>query len=491
MKIILFITALFIGFSVNTYCQIRSIISSPISNDTIPIDPYTAVDQMPCFPGGETELYKFLGTQIHYPDSAKKLGLQGKLYVEFIVCKSGKICDFKIRKGMIGKGCEEEAIRALKNMPDWIPGKLNGETVAVRYTLPVVFKLNNDTSNLILEICDEMPQYPGGGIALYQYINQNFKYPEIARKQGLQGKLVVEFVIRKNGEITDVKIIKGSIGGGCEEEAIRVLKNMKGWVPGIQHGIPANVRFRMPLNIDLQKILSKKEEHPDKISDQNWPKYIGGKKEMYHFLDSNFVYPTEAKNKGLHGTIYIDLLVKASGKIGNVKISRGHIGGGCEEEAIRIFKMMPDWTPATKNGKPIDVNLCIPLRIYINKPDFTLFLNGYDDAFDRIDVYKTVDEQAKFRGGQEAINKLLAKKIKLPKTNSKGELATYKAELIISNEGKLIKINIISNTQCKICEDEVYAAIEKLQNWIPAKLNGFKVASTYALNITINNLIKK
>jgi len=102
---------------------------------------FTVVEEIPSFPGGEAERNKFLAENIVYPQQAVENGIQGTVYVSFIVNSDGKIEDVKILRG-IGSGCDEEALRVLKMMPPWHPGKQNGRTVRVRYTMPVSFKLN-------------------------------------------------------------------------------------------------------------------------------------------------------------------------------------------------------------------------------------------------------------------------------------------------------------------------------------------------------------
>ena len=99
------------------------------------------VDQMPEYPGGVSGLYKFLGKNTRYPEVSREGGIEGKVYVEFVILKDGTPCDFVVVRG-IGGGCDEEAIRVLKMMEKWKPGKQDGKPVNVRYTLPVNFTLN-------------------------------------------------------------------------------------------------------------------------------------------------------------------------------------------------------------------------------------------------------------------------------------------------------------------------------------------------------------
>jgi protein TonB len=102
---------------------------------------FTVVEEMPQFPGGgEAALLKYLGQNIKYPPLARENGIDGNVYVTFLVDKDGKVKDAKILRG-IGGGCDEEALRVVSHMPDWKPGKQNGRAVMVQYNLPVKFTL--------------------------------------------------------------------------------------------------------------------------------------------------------------------------------------------------------------------------------------------------------------------------------------------------------------------------------------------------------------
>jgi TonB family protein len=101
---------------------------------------FMVVEQMPEFPGGEEKLYKFLAENIHYPQMAKESGIQGRVFVTFVVERDGSVVDIRVLRG-IGGGCDEEAIRVVKAMPKWIPGKQRGKPVRVQYNLPVKFTL--------------------------------------------------------------------------------------------------------------------------------------------------------------------------------------------------------------------------------------------------------------------------------------------------------------------------------------------------------------
>lgn len=101
---------------------------------------YTIVEEMPSFPGGENERNRFLATNIIYPETATKYRIQGTTYISFIIDETGAVTEVKVLRG-IGGGCDEEAIRVIKLMPKWIPGKQNGKTVRVLFNMPIYFKL--------------------------------------------------------------------------------------------------------------------------------------------------------------------------------------------------------------------------------------------------------------------------------------------------------------------------------------------------------------
>jgi TonB family protein len=101
---------------------------------------FTYVDQMPSFPGGDEGLYSFISKNIVYPETAQKAAVEGKVYVQFVIDIDGSVTDVKTQK-RIGAGCDEEAVRVVKLMPKWIPGKNKGIAVKVRISLPIKFAL--------------------------------------------------------------------------------------------------------------------------------------------------------------------------------------------------------------------------------------------------------------------------------------------------------------------------------------------------------------
>jgi periplasmic protein TonB len=105
-----------------------------------PKEIFTVVEEQPGYPGGDEARIRFLQENIKYPEEAKELGVQGKVFVTFVVEVDGSITDVRVLRG-IGAGCDEEAIRVVRSMPRWVPGKQRGQPVRVQFNLPIKFTL--------------------------------------------------------------------------------------------------------------------------------------------------------------------------------------------------------------------------------------------------------------------------------------------------------------------------------------------------------------
>ena len=102
----------------------------------------------------------------------------------------------------------------------------------------------------IFIIVETPPSFPGGLGEFYNYVKRTIEYPEEAKKKKIEGKVFLSFIINKKGEIERIKVVR-DIGGGCAEEAIRVLKSSGKWNPGMQRGRPVNTRMTLPIQFKL------------------------------------------------------------------------------------------------------------------------------------------------------------------------------------------------------------------------------------------------
>ena len=244
--------------SENGSVSVESITKKPAEEGEI----FQVVEEQPMFPGGMQEMMKFLQQNIKYPKEAQEQGKQGRVIVQFVVNKDGSIVNDSIVRS-VDPLLDAEALRVVRSMPNWTPGKQKGKPVRVRFTLPVTFHLNGDapkqateakqpeaTDDKIFQVVEDQPEFPGGMEALMKHLSKEIKYPKEAQDKGTQGRVIVQFVVRKDGSITDAKIMK-PVDPLLDAEALRVVSEMPNWIPGKQRGEAVNVRFTLPVMFRL------------------------------------------------------------------------------------------------------------------------------------------------------------------------------------------------------------------------------------------------
>ena len=214
---------------------------------------FTVVEKMPSFPGGDAELLKYIATNIKYPKESQDNGEQGRVICSFIVGRDGSVNNPEVLRGVTPL-LNEEAVRVINTMPRWNPGMQRGKAVAVKYTVPITFRLKSpveEAKEETLTVVDVMPQYPGGDRELLKFIAQSIKYPTDAQEAGVQGRVICSFVVDKKGNIVEPKIIQG-IDPSLDAEALRVIGMMPRWTPGRQDGKAVRVLYTVPITFRLQ-----------------------------------------------------------------------------------------------------------------------------------------------------------------------------------------------------------------------------------------------
>jgi protein TonB len=124
------------------------------------------------------------------------------------------------------------------------------ETIVEEY-IPPEEEEEDIREDEIFTVVESMPEFPGGMGALMKYLAENIKYPPLAKESGIQGRVFINFVVEPNGAISNVKVLRG-IGGGCDEEAVRVVEAMPKWKAGMQRGKPVRVSYNLPVKFTLQ-----------------------------------------------------------------------------------------------------------------------------------------------------------------------------------------------------------------------------------------------
>jgi protein TonB len=120
------------------------------------------------------------------------------------------------------------------------------------YTPPPPPKQREEEEEEIFVVVENQPEFPGGQAAMMKFLSENIKYPVIAQENGIQGRVICNFVVERDGSITDVQIVRG-VDPSLDKEAVRVIQSMPKWKPGMQRGKPVRVRFTLPVVFRLQQ----------------------------------------------------------------------------------------------------------------------------------------------------------------------------------------------------------------------------------------------
>lgn len=240
--------------------------------------------------------------------------------------------------------------------------------------IPVVSSPHEADPN-VFEVVEKMPEFPNGGMpGLMKYLSANIRYPEAAHKAGTQGRVTVQFVVGKDGSIGNVSILRG-VDPALDAEAIRVISGMPKWKPGTQKGEPVNVRYTVPVmfrltpepveKIDEMIVVGYRKPDAPVTGEvyetvDKMPEFPGGMTGLMQHLSKNIRYPAEAHTNNIQGRVVVSVIINTDGKATNAKIVQG-VAPSLDAEALRVATTMPDWTPGTKDGKPVNVKYTFPV----------------------------------------------------------------------------------------------------------------------------------
>ena len=127
----------------------------------------------------------------------------------------------------------------------------NGEILKAKEVIAEPEPPKHEEENKVFDIVEQQPLFPGGPAALMKYLSEKTKYPVVAQENGVQGRVTVQFVVEKDGSISDVHVLRG-VDPSLDKEAVRVVKSMPRWTPGKQNGITVRVNYRVPVLFRLQ-----------------------------------------------------------------------------------------------------------------------------------------------------------------------------------------------------------------------------------------------
>ena len=488
--------------------------------------------KMPEYPGGNDAKLKFLAGKLRYPNIAKDKNQQGRVIVQFVVSKTGKVKNAKVVKS-IAPALDKEALRLVNSLPDWIPGEENGQKVSVYQIVVVTFKLadqfsklqnpkviaidnikmplnfdinilkpseidtgyatmpttdemkrrlinkygieaengvievytnrfkelknkvrnepwdtieriNPDDKNAIYPIIDidKLPEFNGGNKNFVSFINKNLKYPVVCKEKGIQGNVIVQFVIDKTGKVKDA-VVKNKIHILLATEAIRVVNSLPDWIPGEKHGEKVNVRYTLPIQFKINGLYPQEN---DSTTDTN----LLSDRQLV-VLDGNILpYGFDANWLNFPDIQTYKLLVPKN------------------KDEEKEFKLR--FGPNSTKG----------VFIAISKKYFS---DKIKDRNGNI-IYDVVEQMPQFAGGEANLNRIIEKNLIYPPSSKrKGIQGKVIIQFVVNSTGQVERYEILRGLDLE-CDNEALRIFKFLQTWIPGKQAGENVSVWYTLPIT-------
>lgn len=344
---------------------------------------YTYVEQMPEFPGGQPALFRTLGQTIVYPAEALQQGLEGKVFVSFVVAESGQVQDVKVSKS-VHPLLDTEALRAVQALPAFVPGKQNGRPVAVAYTLPIAFRVPAEAAPAATAPVaplltgprpaakeGRIPRPQGGQEALAEYL-KTVAYPEEARQAQASGLIVVELTVGADGQVSKVGTDNGiglqngqatRLMPALRFAAISLLNDAPAWVPGQLKGKNVPITIRIPLQFDAASgtvsIVPGLRLFPDE-----GPIIPGGPETLLRAIVRKVSYPAQALRNQREGQVVLFLQVSEEGRLEQPLII-GTVSPELDAEVLRAAAQLPPVFPALEQGKAVRSFLLTPFNFTI------------------------------------------------------------------------------------------------------------------------------
>lgn len=249
----------------------------------------------------------------------------------------------------------------------------NIETVArttVRLAEDVVTELTDvvPQDSVVFQVVEQMPEFPGGMAACMEFLKNNIKYPKEAQEKKEQGRVIAQFVVERDGSLSNIKILRG-VSPSLDAEALRVIGAMPNWKPGMQRGQVVSVKYTIPVMFSLDKDAeanaevkreSKTDEYGAYMVADEMPEFPGGMAACMEWLQKNIRYPIEAFAKKEQGRVIVQFVVEENGEVRQLQVVRG-VTPSLDGEALRVVATMPKWKPGKVDGKPVKVKYTIPI----------------------------------------------------------------------------------------------------------------------------------
>ena len=363
-------------------------------------------------------------------------------------------------------------------------------------------------TNKVFTFVQKQAKFPG---SINTWLAENMVYPPEAKNNNIQGTVYVTFIVEKDGSVSTVKILRGAYSI-LNDEAVRVISMMPKWEPGMQNGHTIRQLCNVPIHFKLTDETTGdggNSANNDNISQpsmavdnndnkiytivQQQPKFQG---DVTSWLSENIVYPKEAKDKKIEGTVFISFVVEKDGSPSAIKVMRGVEGGNMlNDEALRVVSMMPKWTPGVQNGVAVRTQYMLPVHFTLTDNSQTQNNSQSGSNNNTTHNYSNqqsaesangqtiwVDEKPEFHGN---LLKYLADNIHYPEAlKSKKTEGSVSVSFVVGTDGSVTGTRIDKKDPGRTeMEQEALRVINAMPKWKPAIQNGTPIAERIYLAI--------
>lgn len=227
---------------------------------------------------------------------------------------------------------------------------------------------------------DRLPSFPGGSEALSDYMKKNIVFPESAKGKNIQGMVMVTFDVAESGRIDSIRVLR-SLDPDVDAAAVRMVQSMPLWEPGRQGGKAIKMPVTLPVRFQAfaQEAINTPAPAPARtvttspqtladgetyVEPDVMPQFPGGMSALGRFISKNLNYPSVPRNQRIQGQVLLGFEIDIDGSITKLRVLR-KIHPDLDAEALRVFKMLPKWTPGMKAGKPVKVGFTYPISFKI------------------------------------------------------------------------------------------------------------------------------
>lgn len=359
-------------------------------------------------------------------------------------------------------------------------------------------KIKKMDTDSIYNVVEVMPEFPGGMSQMATYLSENIKYPEEAKDKDISGRVFISFVIEKDGSVSSAKIMRG-IGGGCDEEALRVVKAMPKWKPGMMKGKPVRVYYVLPVFFKLEENVK-----DNGLSGTSWEGTGKGIKDKVNYT----MHMTMEIESATAGYFVMTLTSEKKGKtevdFQDVGLPFTYTFDGKSMGSINPTN--PDGSAMTAEAQPpygftLDEKGNMIVNFYDMKDDIGVEkivfskkgkssnpVGGWPANSDKDNIYDTPETMPEYVGGMEAMIKYMQENITMPeKYKDMDTKATYRVmvKFVVEADGSVTEVETIKPEPSKQdLNDEAVRVVKGMPKWKPGTMDGKPVRVRYVLPVT-------